>query len=403
MKSSERIKVCHTVSLPDPVKLARYERSPELGPRVLFFSGGTALKDFSRRLVRYTHNSIHIITPFDSGGSSAELRRAFNMIAVGDMRNRLMALSERLPGSDSAIFDLFAYRLPKNEPRDTLREELFALRDGKHPLIIAVDDPMRKLIRNHLRFFTECMPDTFDLRGASIGNLILAGGYFNYGRHIDPVIYLFSKLVDVKGTVRPVSSADLHLAAEMADGSCIVGQHLITGKETAPIASPVKRLFLTRDLEPEGTPEPCEVQIRSKVSDLIRKAELICYPMGSFYTSIIANLLPRGVGACISRNDCPKIYIPNSAPDPEQHGMSLSGCVRVLLDALMSSCDHECARDQLLNFMLVDTRRGEYPLPLDLPRIRRLGIEIIDTDLVDDDNPPFLSPKKVLAHLLSIV
>lgn len=403
MKSSERIKVCHTVSLPDPIRLARYERTPELGPRVLFFSGGTALKGFSRRLVRYTHNSIHIITPFDSGGSSAELRRAFNMIAVGDVRNRLMALSERMPGADSAIFDLFAHRLPKEGAQETLREQLFALRDGRHPLIAAVDDPMRKLIRNHLRFFTECMPDTFDLRGASIGNLILAGGYFNYGRHIDPVIYLFSKLVDVKGTVRPVSSADLHLAAEMADGSYIVGQHLLTGKETSPIATPIKRLFLTKELEPDCTPAPCDVDIRTKVSDLISKAELICYPIGSFYTSLMANLMPRGVGTCISKNDCPKVYIPNSAPDPEQQGMSLSGCVRVLLDTLRRSCDQECARDQLLNFMLVDTRRGEYPQPLDLVRIRRFGIEIIDVDLVDDDNPPFLSPDKVLAHLLSIV
>lgn len=400
---TERIKVCHTVALPDPVRLARYERSPELGPRLLFFSGGTALKDFSRRLVRYTHNSIHIITPFDSGGSSAELRRAFHMIAVGDVRNRLMALSERLPGADSAIFDLFAYRLPKDEPQEKLRKRLLELRDGLDPRIAAVDDPMRKLIRNHLRFFTECMKDDFDLRGASIGNLILAGGYFNYGRHIDPVIYLFSKLVDVKGTVRPVSSAHMHLAAEMEDGSYIVGQHLLTGKETAPIASPVKRMFLTRDLHPEGAPEPAEVHIRQKVSDLIGRAELICYPIGSFYTSLIANLLPKGVGECISRNECPKIYIPNSAPDPEQKGMSLSGCVRVLLDTLRRSCDHECARDQLLNFMLVDTRRGQYPTPLDLAKIQRFGIEVIDADLVDDKNPPYLDPNKVLAHLLSIV
>lgn len=403
MPNTERIKVCHTVALPDPVKLARYERSPELGPRVLFFSGGTALRDFSRRLVRYTHNSIHIITPFDSGGSSAELRRAFNMIAVGDVRNRLMALSDRLPGADPAIFNLFAYRLPKDESQETLREMLYAMRDGKDPRVAAVDDPMRKLIRNHLRFFCECMTDGFDLRGASIGNLILAGGYFNYGRHIDPVIYLFSKLVDVKGTVRPVCSADLHLAAEMEDGSFIVGQHMLTGKESSPINTPVKRLFLTSSLDLEGPPEPCEVEIRTKVSELIGKAELICYPIGSFYTSLIANLLPKGVGSCISRNDCPKIYVPNSAPDPEQKGMSLSGCVRVLLDALQRSCDHECARDQLLNFLLVDTKRGEYPQPLDLAKIRRFGVEIIDVDLVDDNNPPYLSPDKVLAHLLSIV
>ncbi|MFW5958104.1 MAG: GAK system CofD-like protein, partial [Desulfosalsimonas sp.] len=70
-----------TARLPDPVRLARYEKLPDLGPRLLFFSGGTALRELSAQLIGYTHNSIHIITPFDSGGSSAELRRVFHMPA----------------------------------------------------------------------------------------------------------------------------------------------------------------------------------------------------------------------------------------------------------------------------------------------------------------------------------
>ena len=49
---------------------------PALGPRLVFFTGGTALKGLSRSLTRYTHNSVHLVTPFDSGGSSAALREA---------------------------------------------------------------------------------------------------------------------------------------------------------------------------------------------------------------------------------------------------------------------------------------------------------------------------------------
>ena len=45
-------------------------------PRILFFSGGTALRETSRKLVRHTRNSIHLVTPFDSGGSSAVIRQA---------------------------------------------------------------------------------------------------------------------------------------------------------------------------------------------------------------------------------------------------------------------------------------------------------------------------------------
>ncbi|MGE4294032.1 MAG: 2-phospho-L-lactate transferase CofD family protein, partial [Desulfovibrio sp.] len=89
-----RIRVAREVLVPDRIKLERYRQVPALGPRVLFFSGGTALRDTSAELVRYTHNSVHIITPFDSGGSSAILRKAFDMPAVGDIRNRLMALAD---------------------------------------------------------------------------------------------------------------------------------------------------------------------------------------------------------------------------------------------------------------------------------------------------------------------
>ena len=72
--------------IPDLVRVARYQRAPELGPRLLFFSGGTALREVSQILTDYTHNSFHLITPFVAGGNSATLRRAFGMISVGDFR-----------------------------------------------------------------------------------------------------------------------------------------------------------------------------------------------------------------------------------------------------------------------------------------------------------------------------
>jgi 2-phospho-L-lactate transferase/gluconeogenesis factor (CofD/UPF0052 family) len=149
--------------------------------------------------------------------------------------------------------------------------------DGRDPMVAAIDDPMRKLIRSHLRYFLEQMPEGFDLRGANIGNLILAGGDLNNNRHIDPVVYLFARLVEVRGVVRPVTSAYLHLAAELENGEVVVGQHRLTGKEFPPIASPIRRLFLTRTVR---RPEPCRPELREKVRALIRQADLICFPMG---------------------------------------------------------------------------------------------------------------------------
>ena len=91
---TKSVQILKTIQIPDLVKIERYRKVPELGPKILFFSGGSALKDLSTKLINYTHNSIHIITSFDSGGSSAKLRDTFHMPSVGDLRNRLMALAD---------------------------------------------------------------------------------------------------------------------------------------------------------------------------------------------------------------------------------------------------------------------------------------------------------------------
>lgn len=395
-----RILVSRTATLPDPIKLARFLRAPELGPKVLFFTGGTALRALSRRIIDYTHNSIHLITPFDSGGSSAKLRAAFDMPAVGDLRNRLMALADRTVKGAPETYELFACRLPHDAAPQALCERLEAMLRGDDELVARVPDPMRKIIRTHLRFFVERMPEGFDLRGASIGNLILTGGYFNYDRNIDPVIYLFSKLVEARGQVRPVVNNPLHLVAELEDGSVLMGQHLLTGKETQPISVPVKRIFLT---EHADDPRPTEVAIPDKTASLIAGADLICYPMGSFYTSLIANLLPRGVGESVAANRCPKVYIPNLGTDPEQRGMTLPDQVRTLLDYLERDCATPPSHESLLNFLLVDTRHGSYGPASDLDKLKSHGLTVIDAPLVTERSEPYLDEERVLEYLLSLV
>ena len=232
------IKITRTVQLPDPLRILRYRKSPELGPAMLFFSGGTALNGISRVLKNYTYNSVHIVTPFDSGGSSRKLRQAFAMPAIGDLRSRLMALADDTVIGNPEVYELFTYRFPHNESNEALLQQLETMIRGTDPLTAAIPNPMRRLICTQIGYFWDAMPEDFDLRGGSIGNLILCGGYLNNHKHLDPIIFLFSKLVEVHGTVRAVVNDNLHLAAELEDGSRVIGQHLLTGKETEPLSSP---------------------------------------------------------------------------------------------------------------------------------------------------------------------
>ena len=125
------IRVTRNVSLPDRLRLSRFQKAPELGPSILFFSGGSALRETSRVLKSYSHNTIHLVTPFDSGGSSAKLRQAFAMPAIGDLRSRLMTLADETITGHPEVYRLFTYRLPPDAASDQLRKQLAALVSGK--------------------------------------------------------------------------------------------------------------------------------------------------------------------------------------------------------------------------------------------------------------------------------
>jgi len=393
-----RIVISREADIPDPLKLERFRRAPEFGPKILFFSGGSALRQTCQELLRFTHNSIHIITPFDSGGSSAVIRKAFHMPAVGDIRNRLMALANQNVHGNPEIFELFATRLPKDQSRAELIEQLKKLCSGRHPLIRRAPDPMRKILRNHFMRFLELMPEDFDLAGASLGNLVLTAGYLDNRRRFDAVIYIFTKLVDARGVVRPVINKDLHLAAELADGRVIVGQHRLTGKEAAPLASPIVKLWLTKNLE---DPSPVQAGIRSKIREKIAEAELICYPIGSFYSSVMANLLPSGVGKAVTANACPKVYVPNPEADPEVIGQSVADQVEILRRRLVEDAGGSPAHDAV-GYVLVDLKRGRYPTGLDQEALRERNVQVIDCPLISKESAPRIDPALLAGALASL-
>jgi CofD-related protein of GAK system len=393
------VQVCRRARIPDPVRIARAKSAPELGPALLFFSGGTALRPLARALKTHTHNSIHLITPFDSGGSSAELRKAFGMLSVGDLRNRLLALADETVLGNPELYALFSHRLPADASDTALRQELRAMVAGTHALVAGVHAPMRRIVQTHLRHFVEHMPEAFDLRGASIGNLALAGGYVNNERDIDSVLFLFSQLVEARGLVLPVVDANLHLAADLENGTQVVGQHRITARGEAAIGARVRELYLVESLD---APRRTTVEVSARVRELIAAADLICFPMGSFYTSVVAPLLPRGVGRAIVAAECPKVYVPSTGLDPERIGCSVAESVAVLLRTIARDCEAEIAAAEAVQLVLVDLANGDYPGGVDVEAIRRLGVEVVDVPLVASASAPRLAPELQRDALLSL-
>ena len=394
------IKKPRTMQLPDPAKVDQFRRCPDLGPGLLFFSGGSALKKTSAELIKYTHNSIHIITVFDSGGSSAILREAFKMPAVGDVRNRLLTIADRSLHGYPEILRLFSHRFPEDGNNGDLLSEIDNMIQGKHELIRSIPDPMRKIIRHQFYQFKNHMPKDFNFRGASLGNLLLTSGYLDNNRNFDSIIYIFSRLVQARGIVRPIVNKDLYLIAELEDGSVVRGQHMLTGKKACPISSKVKNIYLSETCK---KPRPADICISEEMQRLINEAEIICYPMGSFYSSIIANLLPKGVGKAVSKNSCPKIYIPNTdCSDPETFGMNLMEQIEKLVFYLQKDAPEKISVYDVLNYVIIDEKNACYPGKPDQDLLKNMGIEIINMPLVSSGSFPYIDPKLLVPLILSL-
>ena len=114
---------------------------------------------------------------------------------MGDLRSRLMALADETVMGQPEVYALFTHRLAVDAEPAVLQAQLQQLVMGEHPLIETIPNPMKSLIQTQLGVTQARIHEDFDLRGASIGNLIMAGGYLNYTQQMAPLLFFFSRLV----------------------------------------------------------------------------------------------------------------------------------------------------------------------------------------------------------------
>ena len=250
---------------------------------------------------------------------------------------------------------------------------------------------MHEVITQHLSAFRALMPADMDLAGASIGNLVLTSGYLSLDRQLEPVVRVFSGMVQARGVVLPVADACAHLCVKLENGEVIVGQHRFTGKAAGPVTSPILDMWLTASLD---DPTPVTVPVHPRLPAIIRGADLICYPVGSFFSSVMANLLPDGVSRAIREAACPKVFIPNLGTDPELFGLSVQDQVAYLLRLGGGGGGRS------LDWLLVDEDESRYPGGIPSAWLSRLGVRVRRARLVAE--PPYLDAGLLCRELLGV-
>ena len=320
--------------------------------RVVAIGGGTGLSTLLRGLCTHVtepgQGSVPgqiadlaaVVTVTDDGGSSGRLRKDFNMLPPGDLRNCMVALSPE----EDLLARLFAYR--------------FRAGDG--------------------------------LEGHNFGNLFVAAlteitGDFGLA------IQLASKILATRGKIYPVTTANATLVARMEDGSLVRGETRITASH-----SRIAELMM----------EPSDAAPLPETLDAIERADLITVGPGSLYTSLITNLLVKGIPEALARAHGLRVYICNLMTQAnESLGLSASEHIERI---------YEHTGAPIFDYALVNTAtfspatlaryavENASPIIPDIERIEALGVRCIAGDFASEENVVRHAAGRVTGALLAL-
>lgn len=208
-----------------------------------------------------------------------------------------------------------------------------------------------------------------DLNGHSLGNLMLTAlieitGDFNHA------IAEMSKVLNVHGKVVPAANKKVTLHAELTDGTTIVGESKIPSGH-----APIKRVFL----------EPSNLKPLPAAIHAIERADFILIGPGSLYTSIIPNLLVKGIGQAVVKAKGEKIYIANLMT---QQGETVNYSVSQHIEAI-----HEHVGESFIESVLFNEKdlppaiyahyreENAEPVHFDSEKLTQMGLKIIKKEI----------------------
>lgn len=327
------------------MSVADQQRRPESLPgagrslRVVAIGGGTGLSTLLKGLKRFvahpsevssakpTHSQITelcaVVTVSDDGGSSGRLRKEFNMLPPGDVRNCIVALSE----DEALLSRLFQHRFVKGS----------------------------------------------GLEGHSFGNLFLAALTSITG-DFGEAVRLSSEILLTRGHIYAATTSNVELQALMEDGTLVRGETKITASKGR-----IKELSL----------DPPDVEPLPQTLDAIARADLITIGPGSLFTSLIPNLLVRGIAQAIVNSAAVKVYVCNLMTQAnESLGLSASDHIRAL--------NRHAHVDRIFDYALINRTpasaelKAKYALEgasqilADLEAIEELGVCPAQGDYLDE-------------------
>ena len=217
--------------------------------KVVIFGGGSGLSQLLKGLKLFPIEITAVVTVADNGASSGRLRKELKIPAVGDVSKVMLSMANV---SDDLI-DLMNYRFVKS-----------------------------KTLGNH-----------------SVKNLLLTA-LLDMKGSFDKAIPVLADILDLKGTVLPLTEDSINLVGITTEEKKIYGEEQIT-----KCASKIDYVEYDK-----------EFTVNPKVFSAVKSADLIIFSSGSLLTSIIPHLIDKELVNAINKARAPKMYVCNLFTQP---------------------------------------------------------------------------------------
>ena len=263
-----------------------------------------------------------VVTVSDDGGSSGRLRREFQVLPPGDIRNCMVALSE----DEALLSRLFQFRFPAGQ----------------------------------------------GLKGHSFGNLFLTALTGITG-DFQEAVKVSGEVLAIRGHIFPSTMSNVTLEAVLEGGGIVKGETRISRSRRR-----IQRIRLA----------PARCKPMPQTLEAIAQADAITLGPGSLYTSLIPNLLVRGIPEALAKSRAARIYICNLMTQPgETTHFSAADHMRAIYD--------HCGRS-LFDYVLVNaapispatrkrySARRSHPVRVDREELGKMGVRVVEGDFVSE-------------------
>lgn len=254
---------------------------------MVVIGGGTGIFSVLSGLKSYPVDLTAVISMADDGGSTGILREEFGILPPGDIRRALVALSQ---ADNRVLSDLFNYRFEEGS-----------------------------------------------LKGHPFGNIMLTALERLTGSFEDALTEA-GRILNITGSVIPVTLDNIRLCAELEDGQIIKGESNIDIPKHDPSLK-IKKVYLSP-----------KARGNKNAIKAILSADLIAIGPGDLFTSIIPNILVGGVARAIKKSKAKKIFIVSAMTKPgETNNFSAKDFLLSLEKYLGSG---------VIDYMVVNTKKS---------------------------------------------